>query len=78
MAGLTLGVCVLILVLSVLNGFDRELRTRILGTVPHALLEFENARPDLEEVTERLMNNRSIVGVAPLNQGEGLLVANGL
>ena len=31
MAGLTLGVAVLILVLSVLNGFDRELRTRILG-----------------------------------------------
>ena len=77
MAGLTLGVAVLILVLSVLNGFDRELRTRILGTVPHALLEFETARSDLEPITEKLMRNRAIVGVAPLNQGEGLLVANG-
>ena len=76
-AGLTLGVAVLILVLSVLNGFDRELRTRILGTVPHALLEFETARSDLGPITEKLMRNRAIVGVAPLNQGEGLLVANG-
>ena len=77
MAGLTLGVAVLILVLSVLNGFDRELRNRILGTVPHALLEFENARTDLDPIAEQLSSNRSIVGVAPLNQGEGLLVANG-
>ena len=77
MAGLTLGVAVLILVLSVLNGFDRELRNRILGTVPHALLEFEYARTDLDPVAERLLTNRSIAGVAPLNQGEGLLVANG-
>jgi lipoprotein-releasing system permease protein len=77
MAGLTLGVAVLILVLSVLNGFDRELRTRILGTVPHALLEFEGARTDLDPIAEKLLTKRSIVGVAPLNQGEGLLVANG-
>jgi lipoprotein-releasing system permease protein len=77
MAGLTLGVAVLILVLSVLNGFDRELRTRILGTVPHALLEFEEARTDLDPIAEKLLTNHSIVGVAPLNQGEGLLVANG-
>ena len=77
MAGLTLGVAVLILVLSVLNGFDRELRTRILGTVPHALLEFEDARTDLDPIAEKLLTKHSIVGVAPLNQGEGLLVANG-
>lgn len=38
MIGMTLGVAVLILVLSVMNGFDRELRERILGMVPHAVL----------------------------------------
>lgn len=37
--GITLGVAVLILVLSVMNGFDRELSSRILGTVPHLVLE---------------------------------------
>jgi lipoprotein-releasing system permease protein len=77
MAGLTLGVAVLILVLSVLNGFDRELRTRILGTVPHALVEFERARDDYPAVMEQLRSAAGVIGVAPLNQGEGLLVANG-
>ena len=77
MAGLTLGVAVLILVLSVLNGFDRELRTRILGTVPHALLEFDDARTDLAPIAKQLLTNPSIIGVAPLNQGKGLLIANG-
>ena len=38
LVGLALGVLVLTVVLSVMNGFDRELKTRILGTVPHLLL----------------------------------------
>jgi lipoprotein-releasing system permease protein len=38
LTGLALGVLVLTVVLSVMNGFDRELKTRILGTVPHLLL----------------------------------------
>ena len=36
-AGLALGVMVLTVVVSVMNGFDRELRSRLLGAVPHAL-----------------------------------------
>ena len=76
-AGLTLGVAVLILVLSVLNGFDRELRTRILGAVPHALIEFEIPQVDLTPLVDRLVSNSAVLSVAPLNRGEGLLVANG-
>lgn len=38
LTGLGLGVLVLTVVVSVMNGFDAELRSRILGTVPHALL----------------------------------------
>ena len=37
--GLALGVIVLTVVVSVMNGFDRELRTRLLGAVPHLFLE---------------------------------------
>lgn len=77
MAGLTLGVAVLILVLSVLNGFDQELRTRILGTVPHALLEFERGRTDADALMAELEAQPGIQGVAPLNQGQGLLLARG-
>ncbi len=38
LAGLSVGVLVLTVVVSVMNGFDAQLRSRILGTVPHALL----------------------------------------
>lgn len=38
-AGLSLGVLVLTVVVSVMNGFDLELRQRILGTVPHLLID---------------------------------------
>ncbi len=41
MIGLMLGVAVLIIVLSVMNGFDRELKQRILGMVPHAVIRGE-------------------------------------
>ena len=45
--GLTLGVAVLIVVLSVMNGFERELRTRILSVTSHAtLMGLEGTLPD--------------------------------
>ena len=46
MIGLMLGVAVLIIVLSVMNGFDRELKQRILGMVPHAVIQ---GNPDLDD-----------------------------
>ena len=49
--GLALGVLVLTVVVSVMNGFDRELKTRILGTVPHVLIEgIGGADPRLADV----------------------------
>jgi phenylalanyl-tRNA synthetase beta subunit len=44
MIGLTLGVAVLITVLSVMNGFDRELKNRVLGMVPQATAPFDQTR----------------------------------
>ena len=42
MAGLALGVAALIVVLSVMNGFQKELRERILGVVSHVQISSEN------------------------------------
>jgi len=46
MAGIALGVAVLIAVLSVMNGFERDLQARILGVVSHATLEGMEGRLD--------------------------------
>ena len=40
--GLVLGVVSLLVVVSVMNGFDRELKRRILGSVPHILVDGNN------------------------------------
>lgn len=69
-AGLALGVAVLITVLSVMNGFDRELRERILGMVPHATLwgtpNLENWQADAEIVK----SVTGVIGVAPHIQAQ--------
>lgn len=52
--GLSLGVLVLTVVVSVMNGFDAELRQRILGTVPHMLIEgADSDSPDVAAVRNR-------------------------
>ncbi|WP_207061087.1 lipoprotein-releasing ABC transporter permease subunit [Motiliproteus sp. SC1-56] len=79
MIGLTLGVAVLILVLSVMNGFDRELRQRILGMVPHATLsqyqgDLENWQSLIQDTLEPMA---SVEGAAPYIHAQGMLTARG-
>lgn len=54
MIGLTLGVAVLITVLSVMNGFDRELKTRILGMVPQATVTSTEVISDWEQLADKI------------------------
>ena len=77
MLGLTLGVMVMILVLSVMNGFDRELRTRILGMVPHATINGYQPISDWQSLAERFEQNPKVVGTAPFIQLQGMLTHNG-
>lgn len=77
MAGLTLGVAVLILVLSVMNGFDRELRQRILGMVPHAALYSRDGLPNWESLANEVKAKPSIVGVAPFVNIQGMMTHKG-
>ncbi len=72
--GIALGVTALITVLSVMNGFEKELRDRILGMTAHATISGENNRlADWHMVAEKAARNPDVVGVAPYIQAEGML-----
>jgi len=74
MLGVALGVAALIVVLSVMNGFGKELRDRILGVVSHVTITGERgALDDWPGLGERLGGGALVVGSAPYVQGQGML-----
>ncbi len=77
MIGLALGVVVMIVVLSVMNGFDHEMRTRVLGMVPHATIESGEAISDWPSLAAKVKQNPQVLAVAPFTQMQGLLTNNG-
>ena len=77
MLGMILGVAVLILVLSVMNGFDRELRERILGMVPHATIQGDGVMHDWQQVAAKATEDEEVAGVAPYIQGQMMLTHAG-
>jgi lipoprotein-releasing system permease protein len=77
MLGLMLGVAVLILVLSVMNGFDHELRTRILGMVPHTKIESRTGLVEWEQLAEQLMQRERVIGAAPFVEQQGMFSVAG-
>ncbi|BAN47871.1 lipoprotein-releasing ABC transporter permease subunit [Metapseudomonas resinovorans] len=77
MIGLALGVLVMILVLSVMNGFDYEMRTRVLGMVPHATVESAVPINDWRKLAEGVARHSEVKAVAPYTQVQGLLTAGG-
>ncbi len=77
MIGLALGVLVMIVVLSVMNGFDHEMRTRVLGMVPHATVESPVPINDWQALGKRLVQHPQVSAVAPFIQMQGLLTHRG-
>jgi lipoprotein-releasing system permease protein len=77
MIGLALGVIVMIVVLSVMNGFDHEMRTRVLGMVPHATIESGEPISDWQSLADKVRQNPKVLAVAPFTQMQGLLTNNG-
>ena len=75
--GLALGVLVMIVVLSVMNGFDREMRDRVLGMVPHATLDSTTPIKDWRTIGEGLLRHPQVAAIAPFTQMQGLLTNNG-
>ena len=77
MAGIALGVTALIVVLSVMNGFQEELRARILGVAAHLEISGPGDRlADWPGVLAQAQRNQEVVAGAPYVNAQGML-ANG-
>ncbi|MDA7825819.1 FtsX-like permease family protein [Porticoccaceae bacterium] len=76
LSGLTLGVGLLILVLSVMNGFDREMREHILSVVPHVQVTHSGSIKDWQSQRDLLATLPNVVEVTPFNQAQGIIFSN--
>ena len=76
MAGVAIGVAVLIVVLSVMNGFEREVRERILSLTSHASISALSFRlGDWQDAAARIRDNPAVLGAAPFIEDQALLIA---
>ncbi|MCU9950023.1 lipoprotein-releasing ABC transporter permease subunit [Pseudomonas sp. PDM13] len=78
MIGLALGVLAMIVVLSVMNGFQKEMSSRILGMVPHATLAAEQPLDDWRSVAATAMKHPEVTGAVPFAELEGMLSYKGM
>ena len=76
MIGIAVGVWALIVVLSVMNGFQKEVRTRILGVVSHVQIAGANGvLADWRKVEEEVSGFPHVLASAPFVQGQAMLSA---
>lgn len=78
MAGIALGVAALIIVMSVMNGFQRDVRDRMLSVLPHIELYVPGQSPaqvlrNWEGIADMAMENRSVQGAAPFVAAQAML-----
>lgn len=78
MVGITLGIVALIVVLSVMNGFHKEIQQRILSMASHATLTdpYGGGMTDWADVLKRVRAHPHVVGAAPFVEVQGMLVNN--
>src|SRR5262252_2428685 len=74
MLGVALGVAALIVVLSVMNGFQKELRARILGVAAHVQISGPSGElRDWPRVAEQASQNPEVVAAAPFVNAQAML-----
>ena len=78
MLGIGLGVAALIVVLSVMNGFQKELRTRILGVASHIqIVGVSGELTNWQQVAEQAMKHPEVRASAPFVQSQGMFSVDG-
>ncbi|MGL4205995.1 MAG: lipoprotein-releasing ABC transporter permease subunit [Aeromonadaceae bacterium] len=76
--GIAIGVMALILVSSVMNGFEGQLKNRILGVIPHALVTGSDERlADWSPLVPQLATLPHVTAVAPIVQNEAMVQGRG-
>jgi lipoprotein-releasing system permease protein len=74
MIGIALGIAALITVMSVMNGFQKEVRARILGVSSHVqIMGLDTGLDNWQSLREVAVKNPEVVGTAPFVNGQGLL-----
>ena len=63
--GLSIGVASLIIVMSVMNGFEKELQNRILGVVPHAVIYSEEPIKNYEVLIDKIKQSDEVIEAVP-------------
>lgn len=72
-AGIALGVASLIVVLSVMNGFQKEVRDRMLSVLSHVEIVSPDGLSNWEPLALKVANQPHVIGVAPMVSSQGLL-----
>ncbi|HXU58186.1 MAG TPA: ABC transporter permease, partial [Verrucomicrobiae bacterium] len=77
--GIMLGVAILIIVMSVMNGFRHELLGRIIGLNGHLTLQsVQGPLPDYEVLTKAIKSLPMVKAADPMIQGQAMVTNNGL
>lgn len=77
MLGLVLAIALLIVVLSVMNGFDREMRERILSLVPHVTVYSHKPMADWREQRDTVIQHPDVLQASPFTQFDALFMRGG-
>jgi len=78
-AGIALGVAALIIVLSVMNGFQKQVTDRMLSVLAHIeVFDASGSLPDWRASAQEALSNPNVLGAAPFVETQGLLVRDGV
>jgi lipoprotein-releasing system permease protein len=77
MAGIALGVAALIVVLSIMNGFQKEVRDRMLSVLSHIeVFDASGALPDWQATAREAFRHREVTGAAPYVAAQAMVTRN--
>ena len=73
--GLMIGISSLIVVTSVMNGFEKELENRILGVIPHSVIYSDGPIKDYENLIKDIKEEQNIIDASPYISLQGLVTS---